>query len=141
MTEDLMQVKIFVESRYLVDRKRIKKTILDSLSENGVKSGGEISIAIVGDRKMKTLNKKYRNLDRTTNVLSFPLQEGDKAAVPGNLLYLGDIVIAYPQVIREAAAEEVLVDDKIDELLVHSLQHLLGNHHEEEKSQTLNPKS
>src|SRR3989344_5518877 len=110
MTEDLMQVKIFVESRYLVDRKRIKKTILDSLSENGVKSGGEISIAIVGDRKMKILNKKYRNLDRTTNVLSFPLQEG-------------------------------LVDDKIDELLVHSLQHLLGNHHEEEKSQTLNPKS
>lgn len=127
---DQITINIFVESRYLVNRKRMKETLISSLSENGIKDHCEISVAVVGDRKMRSLNKKYRNLDKTTNVLSFPLQEGEPTKLPKNKNHLGDIVIAYPQVIREAASEEVMVDDKIDELLVHSLQHLLGTHHE-----------
>lgn len=124
------KVLIFVESRYRVDRKRIKAAILEVLSEQGVKTPLEVSLAVVGDRKMKGLNKKYRNIDKTTNILSFPLSEGGSSFLPSDTLRLGDIVIAYPQVVREAAREEELVDDRIDMLVRHGMLHLLGLHHE-----------
>lgn len=121
---------IYVESRYKVNRKRLKATVERVMKENGITSSGEVSIAVVGDRKMKALNKKYRNKDGTTNVLSFPLSEGETAFIPTDIVRFGDVVISYPQVIRESARDEMLVDDKIDELLEHSLLHLLGLHHE-----------
>lgn len=124
------QVLIFVESRYQVNRKRIKRTIDRTLSENKMITPVEVSVAIVGDRKMRALNKKYRNLDKTTNVLSFPISEGEVPALPpSNRLRLGDIVLSFPQVIRDAARDEVLVDEKVDELVAHGLLHLLGIHH------------
>ena len=125
-----IDVQIFVESRYRVLRKRINAVVSSVLQEQAIISSVEVSIAIVGDRKMRTLNKKYRNLDQTTNVLSFPLSEGKSTVLPSNVLHLGDIVLSYPQVVREAAEEEVLVDDKIDELIKHGMLHLLGLHHE-----------
>ncbi len=125
-----IDVQIFVESRYRVLRKRINAVVSSVLQEHAIISSVEVSIAIVGDRKMRTLNKKYRNLDQTTNVLSFPLSEGKSTVLPSNVLHLGDIVLSYPQVVREAAEEEVLVDDKIDELIKHGMLHLLGLHHE-----------
>lgn len=127
---DNIKVLIFVESRYKINRKRIISSLKNLLQKHSVVGSTEVSVAIVGDRKMKTLNKKYRNLDKTTNVLSFTLSEGEPTVVPSETLKLGDIVVSYPQVIREAAAEEVLVDDKIDELVQHGALHLLGIHHE-----------
>jgi len=44
---------------------------------------------------------------------------------------LGDIVVSYPQAVKEATEENKLVDDKIVELVLHGLEHLLGNHHPE----------
>lgn len=124
---DNIKVMLFVESRYKVNRKRITATIKNLLNEQMVTGPVEVSVAVVGDRKMRELNKKYRDKDETTNVLSFSLNEDTQT----DILRLGDIVISYPEVIREAAEEEVLVDDKIDELAKHGLQHLLGIHHEE----------
>jgi len=125
------QVLIFVESRYRIHRKRIKRIIDRTLSENKIVSPVEVSVAIVGDRKMRTLNKKYRNLDKTTNVLSFPIAEGEAPVLPpSNTLRLGDIVLSFPQLIRDAARDEMLVDDKVDELIAHGLLHLLGIHHQ-----------
>lgn len=130
--EDMDNIKVFlfVESRYKVNRKRIKATISNILKEQMVVGPVEVSVAIVGDRKMRELNKKYRNIDSTTNVLSFPLNEGEPTVLPTESLRLGDIVISYPEVIQEAAQEELLVDDKVDELAKHGLQHLLGINHE-----------
>jgi len=127
---DNVDVLIFVESRYRVDRKRIKSVVFSVLEEQSVKSPLEVSIGIVGDRKMKALNKKYRQKETTTNILSFPLSEGDSTRLPEDILRLGDIVISYPQIIREAAAEEMLVDDRMEELVRHGMLHLLGLHHE-----------
>ncbi len=127
---ETIKVLIFVESRYQVDRNRIKKAIASVLDENKIKSPVEISVAIVGDRKMKKLNSKYRGKDSTTNILSFPLAEGEQTHLPSDILRLGDIIISYPMVIKEAAAEEMLVDERIDELVKHGMLHLLGVHHE-----------
>ncbi len=124
------KILIYVESRYKVNRKRIKAAVNLVLEEQSVLSPIEISIAVVGDRKMKTLNKKYRDKDQTANVLSFPLAEGEQTQLPPGVTRLGDIVISYPEVIREAAAQELLVDDRVEELVQHGMLHLLGVHHE-----------
>jgi len=125
------QIPIFVESRYRVNRKRIKKAILEVLTEQEVKGQIEVSVAIVGDRKMRSLSKKYKGEDKTRNILSFSLSEGESTHLDNDdVLRLGDIVISYPQVIRDASEEEVLVDDKVDELAKHGMLHLLGINHE-----------
>jgi len=134
---DSVKVLIFVESRYGANRKRIKGKIQKTLSANEISTPVEVSIAVVGDRKMRELSKKYTGEDKTHNVLSFSQtdlpagrQEGESGASRGDVLRLGDIVISYPEVIREASKEEMLVDDKVDELVEHGLLHLLGLHHE-----------
>lgn len=134
MSEEI-RVYIFVESRYKVNRKRIRTTVVSELKKHGISDSSEVSIAFIGDRKMRHLNKTYRGLDKTTNILSFSLTEGEVAILPphhegsNRNLRLGDIVLSYPQIIKEAAEDEMLVDDKIDELLIHGLSHLLGIHH------------
>ncbi len=128
--EDGIKIPIFVESRYKINRKRIKTKVVALLEKQEVNGPLEVSVAIIGDRKMRDLSRKYRNEDKTRNVLSFSLTEGDSTYLPSDALRLGDIVISYPQVIKEAAEEEMLVDDKIDELIEHGLLHLLGINHE-----------
>lgn len=125
-----IRIPIFVESRYRVNRKRIKKAVSKVLMGHEIQGAAEVSVAIVGDRKMRSLSKKYKGEDKTRNILSFSLTEGESAHLQNDMLRLGDIVISYPQVIKEASEEEVLVDDKIDELIEHGILHLLGIHHE-----------
>lgn len=100
-----------------------------TVRNNGVTGAAEVSVAVVGDRKMRELNKKYRSLDKTTNVLSFSQMEGEASPLPSDRLFLGDVVVSYPVIIEEAARENMLVDDKINELIEHGVRHLLGLHH------------
>ncbi|OGH11322.1 MAG: rRNA maturation RNase YbeY [Candidatus Levybacteria bacterium RIFCSPLOWO2_01_FULL_36_13] len=125
-----LSIPIFVESRYKINRKRIKSKITDVLEKNSVLGPVEISVAIVGDRKMRKLSKTYKGEDKTRNILSFSQREGEAIKRPSEKLILGDIVISFPVVINEASRDEMLVDDKIDELIEHGLMHLLGLHHE-----------
>jgi len=132
---DKISIPIFVESRYKINRKRIKQTIEKTINKNGMSGPVEISVAIVGDRKMRQLSKKYKGEDKTRNILSFSQTEGEALKVQDNnsrnVLRLGDIVLSYPQVIDDAIRDEMLVDDKVDQLIEHGLMHLLGLHHEE----------
>lgn len=124
-----VKILTFVESRYKVNRKKIKEAIHDVLDMKNITSKCEVSLAFIGDRKMHALNLKFRNLDKTTNILSFPLNEGEQTPLPSGVIRLGDIVISYPQIIKEAARDEMMVDDKINDLVQHGLLHLLGEHH------------
>jgi len=125
-----VSIPIFVESRYKVSRIRIKKAVSKVLMQHEMKGPVEVSIAIVGDRKMRSLSLKYKGEDKTRNVLSFSLSEGESTPESSEVLRLGDIVISYPQVIKEASEGEMLVDDKIDELVEHGMLHLLGINHD-----------
>lgn len=127
---DKVTVPIFVESRYKVSRKRIKQTVSKIISKNEISGPVEVSVAIVGDRKMRSLSKKYKGEDKTRNILSFSQTEGDEIVLPRDVLRLGDIVLSYPMVINDASRDEMLVDDKVDQLVEHGLMHLLGLHHE-----------
>ena len=117
------KILIYVESRYKVDRKRIKSAVQFVLEEQNVQSAVEISIAIIGDRKMRGLNKQYRGKDATANILEFPLSEGEQTPLPDDVTRLGDIVISYPMVIKEASEQDMLVDDRVEELLRHGMLH------------------
>lgn len=131
----MRKIFIFVESRFRVNRKRIKKIINDYFDQERLRGETEVSIAIVGDRKMKRLNKKYRGKNETTTVLSFSLTEDffssyrkreEGFVTADHVLRLGDIVISYPQAVKRAAEDQVLVDDKIKELILHGLNNLMG---------------
>jgi rRNA maturation RNase YbeY len=88
----------------------------------------EVSVLVVGDRAMRTLNRRYRGKDRTTDVLSFPLREGRFPFVQRVLL--GDIVICMPAAARQARAAGETLLDEVDRLLVHGFLHLVGYDHE-----------
>lgn len=131
----MITVLITSDPRYPINRDRIKDQVEKTLAEMKVVGDVEVSITVVGDRKMKELNSKFRNIDDTTDVLSFPLEESDSSETgflnyPDSILYLGDIVISYPQAIVNAANYNRLVDDEINTLIEHSILHLLGIHHE-----------
>ncbi len=96
-------------------------------------SGAVISILFVGDEKMRELNRTYRGIDRTTDVLSFSQLEGPSR--PGEAADLGDIVISPAQAKRQAAQTGRNLDKEIDLLLIHGLLHLIGYDHEKNRYQ------
>lgn len=92
---------------------------------------GEFSVALVSDRRMKELNRFFRDKDSTTDVLSF-LHESDEFEPhdDGAQNYLGDIVISAEQANRQAEENKLTLDNEIKQLMLHGLLHLCGYDHE-----------
>ena len=88
---------------------------------------GRMTVRLSGDRDVRRLNHDFRGKDKPTNVLSFP--SGDSVGPRGAPLLLGDIVIAYGTVAREAAAQGKTIRDHLLHLVVHGVLHLLGHDH------------
>jgi probable rRNA maturation factor len=132
----MITVLFQTESHFPVDRKKIKQAIESALVDQ-VHRDAEVSVSVVGDRRMRELNKKYRQLDETTDVLSFGLNDptveipAEFVEAPDDVLRLGDIVVSYPQAVDEAREENKLVDEQVEILVLHGLDHLLGKHHPE----------
>ncbi len=93
---------------------------------------GELALVLVSDRKMRSLNLKFRGVDRVTDVLSFPLcrEEASTASRSTGGQYLGDVVIATGVAARQArnAGHRLGIEFRI--LALHGLLHLLGYDHE-----------
>ncbi len=128
-----VQVDITSESRFPINRKKIREKIGDVVERHKMRGNVCVEVLVVGDRKMRTLNRTYRKVDQTTDVLSFPLEDPEQpvafAKPPDGMLWLGSVVVSYPQAVAEAGEEGMLVDDKISFLIEHGIQHLLGIHH------------
>lgn len=122
----MISVLISAESRYPINRKRIREATGKFIGKVGL-DDVEVSVSIVGSRKIKKLNRDFRQTDKPTNVLSFPLETSRD---PDKMLRLGDVIICYPVARGEAIREQKMMDEKIEELLVHGLKHLVGEHHE-----------
>jgi probable rRNA maturation factor len=121
----MISVLITSESRYKFERAKIRQAIIRLLKEKKLDEV-ELSLAIVGSRKIKELNRQYRKIDKVTDVLSFSLEE---PRGPNGQLKLGDIVICYPMAREQARRENKFVSEKILELVVHGLKNLLGENH------------
>ena len=90
---------------------------------------GEIAIVLTDDSSIRELNRQWRGKDQPTNVLSFP----SAGSQPHTPVLLGDVVIAYETVAREALAEDKPFMHHLAHLAVHGFLHLVGYDHETEK--------
>ena len=88
----------------------------------------ELSVTIVGDRSIRRLNREYLGRDKTTNVISFSLQEGEFGGL--NPQALGDVVISADTAAREAEEAGITFAERITFLLLHGILHLTGYDHE-----------
>ncbi len=101
----------------------------------------EISVSLVSDLQMKKINWEFRGKNKATNVLSFPAldenlirQIGLKELVEHHeYLFLGDIIIAFETLKKESLAQKKKFHDHLIHLILHSILHLIGYDHEEEK--------
>lgn len=126
-----LDLSIYADSRYSFDRKKVKEALTKVLKEQNVSDGKvKISLSVVGERKIRELEKKYFNRDEVTDVLSFPMEEGEPVPEDYDGMNLGDIVVCYPQAKRQAMQWNRLIDDEIEFLACHGLLHLLGIHHD-----------
>ena len=91
----------------------------------------EVSLLLTDDKTMRILNHEWRGIDRPTNVLAFPAQDDLWSPPADGPLILGDIVIAYETLHREALAEGKALNCHLAHLLVHGTLHLLGYDHVE----------
>ena len=85
----------------------------------------DLSIQFVSEKKIRELNKKYRNVDKVTDVLSFDL-EGDD---------LGDIFICFSQIKKQAKIYQVAAKEELVRMITHGVLHLLGFDHQKKAAE------
>jgi len=95
------------------------------------KSESDATIAFVSDRQMKDLNKRFRNINRSTDVLSFPAEEAG-AATSTNL---GDIAVSLERATTQAKENSLTLEIEIAQLILHGLLHLCGYDHETDQGE------
>jgi len=104
----------------------------------------EVSISFVNNQEMRKLNKEYRNIDKETDVLSFPLAEfieeelnteDEGAEYIEEEIALGDIVISMEKAVEQSEEYGHSFKRELAFLLVHGMLHLLGYDHDEEASE------
>ena len=85
-----------------------------------------MSLALVGNREIRKLNRRYRKKDEPTDVLSFPLGSG----FPQGETVLGDVIISMETAQKQARERHRTLDAELETLLIHGILHLLGYDHE-----------
>jgi len=106
----------------LARMKQRAQSILNHLGEER----SELSLLLVSNRKIRTLNAKFRGKNQPTDVLSFPLEE----RLPTGVRLLGDVVISLQQAQKQAREKRKDFAHEVEWLLIHGILHLLGYDHE-----------
>lgn len=118
-------IKIEINQRVgrKLDKKWISK-IVELVFKSVKVKNAEISLAFVGDAEIKKLNNFYRGKNKTTDVLSFIYESKVGGGVEG------EIIISYPQAVRQAKEQKHAALEEIKMLLIHGVLHLAGYDHE-----------
>lgn len=114
----------FIDGAGREELARLVKRILAYLD---LSARSELCVSLVSDGDMRELNRRYRQIDATTDVLCFP----QKSDVNPDLL--GDIVISYQTALRHSRRLEITVEEELRLLIVHAVLHLLGFDHKKKK--------
>lgn len=139
------QINILFESnaiRKVVLGAHIRKCIQAALAEEGVHVPCEINVLITNDETIHAINRQTRNVDKATDVLSFPMFEYQPGAFPKDvsadidpetgLLPLGDMVISLEHAAAQAKEYGHSLKREVGYLTIHSILHLLGYDHLDE---------
>jgi probable rRNA maturation factor len=132
------RLDIIVDSPLWQAQRGVKAVLRRAIAEAAgmaATTGGELAIVLTDDSAIRALNRDWRGKDQPTNVLSFPARNDLPAARLagagwGRVRLLGDIVIAYETVAREALAEDRPFWHHLAHLAVHGFLHLVGHDHE-----------
>jgi len=116
-----------------IDVQRIATLSDATLSAVG-RAGTSLSVVFVRDRAIRQLNRKYRNQDRTTDVLSFASGDALAGEGPGAFIgeatFLGDVVVSVDTARQQASEAGHSMNRELDELVMHGVLHLCGFDHE-----------
>ncbi|MBM3517721.1 MAG: rRNA maturation RNase YbeY [Alphaproteobacteria bacterium] len=96
-------------------------------------SRAELAVVLAGDSLLRRLNRRYRGIDRATNVLAFPAAD-EPSALGGAPLPLGDVVLSAERIAAEAAVQNKTYLAHLSHLVVHGVLHLAGHDHGEPKA-------
>ena len=117
----------------------LKSVIEETLKSEKFEHEAEISLSIVDNEEIRSINSKYRSIDKETDVLSFPQFDFNNEEVPENAesVMLGDIIISIEK--AQAQAEEYghSIERELSFLTAHSMLHLLGYDHEESEEEKI----
>ena len=117
-----------------VDAVRLRRFLERVLCEHPPRHAAEISVCLVSDGRMRELNRSFRGVDRTTDVLAFP--SGEEAAA-GTPTTLGDLALCVPAAARQARAAQHSLERELRILALHGYLHLLGHDHERDGGRML----
>ena len=93
----------------------------------------ELSVVITDDDEITQLNETYLKRTGPTNVISFPMTEGEFGRITPNLL--GDVVISMDTAWQEAKQAGLSLEERFTQLLIHGILHLVGYDHEHDEQQ------
>jgi probable rRNA maturation factor len=115
----------------LVEPGPLRAAALAALAESYGDDPVELTVVVTDDAVVRDLNRRYRGVDRSTDVLAFPADEpGTPFVAPPDLrTYLGDVIIAFPQAAAQARAGGHGPNAELQLLVVHGVLHLLGYEH------------
>lgn len=112
-----------LQTKIGIDEAKFKSAAKKILDHQGA-NNAELSILLTDDRRMRRLNKKFRKIDRATDVLAFSQREGEGLEI--NPLLLGDVVISVETARRRAKRLKITEKEEIYRYLTHGILHLLG---------------
>ncbi len=122
------------QNRKKIPLKILEQTALAILNDLGCPDH-ELSLLIVDDAQIEIMNQDYLKHEGPTNVISFPMQEGEFSQISPSLL--GDVVISADTAEKEAALAGITFRQRLIELLIHGMLHLVGYDHENDESDAL----
>lgn len=127
ITDEQKKVKLPTGTRLL-----IRKACIATLKFNKFEDPAEVNVTLVNDEIIKEMNKKFRNIDNSTDVLSFPLGENNvyDTNPESGAKMLGDIVISIDHALAQSNLYGHSIEREVAFLTVHSMLHLLGYDHE-----------
>lgn len=126
----MASIEIKNRTRVKIDLSAIEKYADKILGSTRKYADCELSITFIGDRSMQELNEKYRGKGQPTDVLSFSMMDDDEDGDKLESNLLGDVVIAPRQAMADAIEEKVSFNNKLKELVLHGILHLMGHDHE-----------
>jgi probable rRNA maturation factor len=118
-----------------LSKKKLISLIEINLTKLRCNKNLELSLLLTDDTEIRQLNKQYRKLDLSTDVLSFASQEAKNFVCPQYML--GDVIISVTTARRQAQELGVSLEDEILRLLIHGILHLLGYDHEKVSSKKI----
>jgi probable rRNA maturation factor len=125
------KIDLMVDSKRWKDAAKLKSVVRRAIARAAAATrstdGAELAIVLTDDSAIRTLNRDWRGIDKATNVLSFPAK--NRGLQP----HLGDIVLAYETIAREAKTEHKPFAHHVAHLAVHGFLHLVGYDHERDE--------